>query len=70
MFQFYYLSHANNGQNVEKKLFPPEQKGNCRGTKGQFLTDKKILENHKRRKTNLNIVCVNDTMEDTFAGQW
>lgn len=34
MFQFYYLSHANNGQNVEKKFFPPGQKGNFPNSKG------------------------------------
>ena len=37
-------------------LIPCEQKGcatNCRGTKDQLLTDKAVVKNCKRRKTNL-----------------
>jgi hypothetical protein len=43
------------------KLIPIEQKGcmpNCRGTKDQLLTDKAIIRNCKRRKTNLSMVWI------------
>ena len=43
------------------RLIPMEQKGcmpNCRGTKDQLLTDKAIIKNCKRRKTNLHMVWI------------
>jgi hypothetical protein len=42
-------------------LFPEEQKGNrrkSRGTKDQLLIDKMILRNSKRRKTNLHVAWI------------
>jgi hypothetical protein len=46
---------------TSKGLIPREQKGcaaNCRGTKDQLLTDKAMVKNCKRRKTNLEMVWV------------
>lgn len=45
----------------QNKLIPIEQKGCmpfCRGTKDQLLTDKAIIRNCKRRKTNLSMVWI------------
>jgi hypothetical protein len=46
---------------TSKGLIPREQKGctaNCRGTKDQLLTDKAVVKNCKRRKTNLEMVWI------------
>ncbi|XP_053141804.1 uncharacterized protein LOC128340565 [Hemicordylus capensis] len=46
---------------LTNKQLPVEQKGNCpntRGTKDQLLIDKMILENCKRRKTNLSVAWI------------
>jgi Reverse transcriptase (RNA-dependent DNA polymerase) len=45
----------------ENGIIPREQKGcrpNCRGTKDHLLTDKAIVKNCKRRKTNLHMVWI------------
>ncbi|KAK9395673.1 lig1: DNA ligase 1 [Crotalus adamanteus] len=63
MFKHFTRILANSVFNhlMENSLYPVEQKGNykkSRGTKDQLLTDKMVLKNAKRWKTNLNMAWI------------